>query len=253
MTNSDPLRLEVRDRIATITINRPPVNAFNLDAYRTLGELTVEIERRDDVSVVVLTADPAVQCWCGGADLNDFVGITAEDRQERYRFINGVLPGLLRLDRPVIAAINGPAVGVGVLLAAVCDLRVASESSWFSTPELKYGLIAGSSRLLNYLGMPEALVREMAYTARRVPAEALLAAGFLNRVVPQNSVLEVAYELATSIADVSLPALRARKRAFVQHETLDWFAAYELAQGLSKDLVEHAESRRGVDNFFSPG
>lgn len=250
MTVAPPLTLEVADRIATITIDRPPVNAFNLAAYSSLGTVLDEIEADEEVRAVILTANPESRCWCGGADLNDFVGMSAAERQERYRFINGTIPRLLRLNRPVIAAITGHAIGIGVLLAAACDLRVASDSAWFSTPEIKYGLIAGSSRLLNYLGVPEALVREMAYTARRVPAEELRAAGFLNRVVDAGAVMGTALELASTIAEMSPAALRARKRAFVEHESLDWLAAYELAQGLSKGLVEAPDSQRGVARFF---
>lgn len=249
--STPPLTLEITDRIATITIDRPPVNAFTIDAYRALGDHVTTIQERDDVSVVILAAADDSRCWCGGADLNDFVGMSADERQERYEFINGTIPRLLALDRPVIAAVTGHAIGIGVLLAAACDLRVASDSAWFSTPEIKYGLIAGSSRLLNYLGMPEALVREMAYTARRVPAEELRTAGFLNDVVPREDVLPTARALAAAIAAMDPAALRARKRAFVEHESLNWLSAYRFAQSLSKELVESPASREGVSAFFS--
>ena len=248
MTGS--LIFDVADAIGTITIDRPPVNAFDADAYRVLGDIVTEIDSRDDVSVVLVVASDRSTSWCGGADVNDFVGMTGEDRQRRYDLINGTIPRLLRLDRPVIAAISGPVVGVGVLLAAACDLRIASEDAWFSTPELRYGLIAGSSRLLNYLGIPEAIVREMAYTTRRVSAAELRAVGFLNDVVPAAQVRETATALAARIATFDPEALRARKRAFVRHETLDWLSAYELAQSMSKQLVESPASAQGVADFL---
>ena len=250
MTDKMPLTLEVRDGVATITIDRPPVNAFNIDAYRALGDHVTALESRDDVNVVILAALPEARSWCGGADLNDFVGITAAQRRTRYEFINATIPRLQALELPVIAAITGHAIGIGVLLTAVSDLRIASEAATFSTPEINYGLVAGASRLLNYVGMPEALIRDMAYTGRRVSAGELVAAGFLNRAVPSDQVLAEAGELAATIASKSPLALRARKRAFVKHETLDWFSAYTLAQGLSSNLVELKESREGVNAFL---
>jgi enoyl-CoA hydratase len=250
MAHRSPLTLSVRDSVATIMIDRPPVNAFNIDAYQALGDHVTELERRDDVRAVIIAARPEARCWCGGADLNDFVGMTAEDRHARYDVINGILPRLQALELPVIAAITGHAIGIGVLLAAVCDMRIASETAYLSTPEIDYGLVAGSSRLLNYVGMPETLVREMAFTGRKVPAAELATAGFLNRVVAPDRVLAEAIELADTIASKGGAVLRARKRAFVRHETLDWLAAYTLAQGLSATLVEAKESRDGVSSFL---
>lgn len=250
MTGRPSLTLSVRDSVATITIDRPPVNAFNLDAYRALGDHVTELEARNDVDVVIITALPGARCWCGGADLNDFVGMTKQSRHERYELINGTLPRLQALELPVIAAITGHAIGIGVLLAAVCDMRIASETAYFATPEIDYGLVAGSSKLLNHLGVPEGLIREMAFTARRVPAPELAAAGFLNQVVAPDRVAAEAAELARTIASKGSAVLRARKRAFVQHEKLGWLDAYTLAQGLSGTLVETKESRDGVTAFL---
>jgi enoyl-CoA hydratase/carnithine racemase len=245
-----PLTLRIDGAVAVVTIDRPPVNAFDVDAYRALGAHVDELAGRDDVRAVVLAARPEARCWCGGADLRDFVGMTEADRHERYELINGVVPRLQALELPVIAAITGPAIGIGVLLAAVCDMRIASDEAWFSTPEIDYGLVAGSSRLLNYVGVPEAVVREMAFTGRRVPASEIAALGFLNRIVGPDDVVPTAMELARTIAGKGGAVLRARKRAFVQHESLDWLAAYTLAQGLSGALVEREESRRGVTSFL---
>lgn len=246
-----PFRLEVAAGIAVATFDRPPVNAVDLSSYQALRRIVDEIDGAEDVRVLVLTGSPSLTSWCGGADLNDFVGIDAAGRRERYRFINETIPALHDLDRPVIAAITGHAIGIGVLLAAVCDLRIASRDALFSCPEIDYGLVAGSSRLLNYLGLPEALVREMTYTSARLDATRLLTAGFLNSVVPREDVLGTALALARVIADKSLPALRARKTAFVQHQELGWLDAYRLAQRASAELVELDDSRDGVNAFLN--
>jgi len=242
-----PFALEVDHGVALAVLDRPPVNAFAASTYVHLTELIAEVEVREDVKVLVIGARPEARCWCGGADLRDFRSMDSERRRERYDVINAAIPRLQAARLPVVAAITGHAIGIGVLLAAACDLRIASQDAEFATPEIDFGLVAGSSRLLNYLGLPEAQVREMAYTGRRLPASALLASGFLNAVVAPDEVLPRALALAAEIATKSRPVLRARKQAFVEHESLGWLDAYKLAQGLSGALVALPEARAGVE------
>lgn len=245
-----PLTLNVDADIGHVIFDRAPVNAFALSTYAALGELVEHIEGRSDVKVVVLSASLTLRSWCGGADLNDFVGIDREGRHERYAFINEIIPRFAALERPVIAAITGHTIGIGVMLAACCDLRISADSAFFSTPEIDYGLIAGSSRMLSHLGLPEGRIREMTYTGRRYSAAEMKSFGFLNDVVERDSVVPVALELAATIASKSLPALRARKKAFVEHEGLSWVDGYVLAQSLTGTLVELNDSRDGVAAFF---
>lgn len=247
-----PFRLEVAGRVALATLDRPPVNAFDVATYESLTLLVDAVDKREDVSVLVLAADASARCWCGGADLRDFRGMDASRRKERYEVVNAAIPRLQALRLPVIAAITGHAIGIGVLLAAACDLRVASDDAGFACPEVDFGLIAGSSRLLNYLGVPEAQIREMAYTGRRLPASALLASGFLNAVLPRERVLDHALALGAEIAAKARPVLRARKQAFVEHESLGWLDAYRLAQGFSAELVALPEARAGVERALGP-
>ncbi|MCW2767038.1 MAG: enoyl-CoA hydratase/isomerase family protein [Nocardioides sp.] len=252
MTSRDlgPFVVEVAAGIAVVTFDKPPVNAFDLATYAALREVIDLVESDDRIRVMVLTAPLAARSWCGGADLRDFVGMDSARRKERYEFINTTVPRLYSMNTPVIAAITGHAIGVGVLLAAACDLRYAATSASFSCPEIDYGLIAGSSRLLNYLGMPEGLVREMGYTGRRMSAERLMRAGFLNDVVAGPDVLATAMATAQLIAAKSLPVLQARKQAFIAQEELGWLAAYKLAQGFSADLVTLSDAREGVEAFL---
>lgn len=152
--------LEVRDGgIGLVAFDRPPVNAVSLAVYEALGKLVARIERSEDVRVVILTAPEDVRAWCGGADLNDFVGIDPDGRKRRYDFINAQLPRVYAMDRPVIAAINAAAVGIGVILAALCDMRIVSDAAHFSCPEIDFGLVAGGAALLALAKMPEARVR----------------------------------------------------------------------------------------------
>ncbi len=236
--------------IATVTFDRSPVNAVSMTVYETLPELRARLEGDDSVRVVVLAAPEAARAWCGGADLNDFVGMNPARRKERYARINELLPDLGAMERPTIAAINAHTVGIGVVLAALCDLRIAADSATFACREIDYGLVPGEGGLLASLRMPQGLVREMLLTARRFSAEEMLRGGYLNAVVPRAEVLAKAHETAALIAAKSLPSLRATKRVQVAIEGMDWPEAYLLAQEASAELTAGPDAREGVAAFL---
>ncbi|MFA7594902.1 MAG: enoyl-CoA hydratase/isomerase family protein [Novosphingobium sp.] len=239
--------LEVReDGVAIATFSRPPVNAVSLSVYEDIGRFADHVATDEHIRVIVITAPDDARAWCGGADLNEFKGMTAEKRKERYRFINGQLPRFHRIDRPMIAAIRGAAVGVGVMLAGMCDMRVVSEDARFACPEVDYGLVGGSAGLFATLRMPEAKVREMVYTGRAFTARELESTGLFNYVVPRAAVLPLALDLAAHIAQKSMPTLRARKLASLTWEGSDWMDAYLDSQEVSSALVENPESEAAV-------
>jgi enoyl-CoA hydratase len=236
--------------IGHVVFSRPPVNAVSLSVYEDIGRLVAVVEASTDIRVLVLSAPESARAWCGGADLNDFVGMDEARRKERYAFINERVPGFAALDRPVIAAINGHAVGIGVMLAGLCDLRVGAEDARFSCPEIDYGLITGSAGIFGMLKVPEAKVREMLYTGGRYTARELESTGLFNDVLPRAEVLPRAMELAAQIATKSLPVLRARKLASIAAEGRTWMEAYLDAQALSGRLVGGEDSAEGVRAFL---
>jgi enoyl-CoA hydratase/carnithine racemase len=238
------------DGIASVVFSRPPANAFSIDVYEALGRLSDAIAASDDVRVVVLSAPPDARAWCGGADLNDFVGITPEGRKERYDLINRTLPRLYELDRPVIAAINASAIGIGVILAASCDMRVTCDAAFFACPEIDYGLVAGGAGLFAWLKMPEGRVREMVYTGRRFSAAELSDTGFFNYIVSRHEVLPKAMEIARLIAHKSLPAIKARKATSNALEGLSWYDAYLLSQRASASLTAGEDGQEGIRAFL---
>lgn len=234
------------DGVAIATFSRPPVNAVSLSVYEDIGRFSDHVAGNDDIRAIVITAPEESRAWCGGADLHEFKGMTAALRKERYAFINAQLPRFHDIDRPMIAAIRGATIGVGVMLAAMCDLRVASENARFACPEVDYGLIGGSAGLLATLRMPEAKVREMLYTGRAFTARELEPTGFFNYVVPSAAVLPLAVDLAEQIALKNMPVLRLRKLASLAQEGSDWIDTYLEAQEMSAALVEDPKSEAAV-------
>lgn len=236
--------------VGSVLFDRPPVNAVSIGVYEDLGRLVEHVEASDDIRVVVLKAPRGARAWCGGADLHDFVGMTPEKRKERYAFINAQLPRFYQLDRPVIAAIEGAAVGVGMILAALCDMRVAANDAKFACPEIDYGLVAGGGGLFIHVNMPLAKVREMAFTGEAFTARELEPTGFFNYVVARDQVLPRAYELARKIAAKSLPAIRARKLTGASLKTRSWMDVYLDAQSRSGMLVAGEDAEEGVRAFL---
>lgn len=245
------IRLHVDETgVGLMVFSRPPVNAVSISVYEDIGRLSDFVQSSDAVRVLVWTAPDDARAWCGGADLNDFVGMNTEKRKERYRYINEQVPRFYNLDRPVIAAVNGHAIGIGMILSGLCDLRVAWEDAKFACPEIDYGLVCGGAGLFSMLKMPEAKVREMLLTGRKFTARELEPTGFLNYVVARDQVLPKALEIARQIAGKSLPSVRARKIASNALEGKTWMEAYLDAQVLSAQLVAGGDSGEGVSAFL---
>lgn len=238
------------DGVAVLVFSRPPVNAVSLSVYEDIGALVDMVEGDTKIRALVLAAPDEMRAWCGGADLRDFVGMNPERRRERYGFVNAVVPRFARLDRPVIAAINGHAIGIGMVLAGLCDMRVAAEDALLACPEIDYGLVGGGAGLFAMLKMPEAKLREMLFTGRKFSARELEPTGFFNYVVPKAEVLPRSLEIARVVAAKSLPAIRARKAASVALEGRTWMEAYLDAQALSAELAGGADGGEAVSAFL---
>jgi enoyl-CoA hydratase/carnithine racemase len=236
--------------VGILTFSRPPVNAVSMSVYEDIGRLSDRISADSGIRCVVLTAPDAARAWCGGADLHDFVGMDVARRKERYAFINAQLPRFYRLERPVIAAINGAAIGIGMILAGLCDMRVAADDAKFACPEIDYGLVAGGAALFAFVKMPEAKIREMLFTGKNFTARELEPTGFFNYVVPKADVLPRAILLANQIASKSLPALRARKIASTNLEGRSWEQAYLDAQAMTAELTSGQDGAEGVNAFL---
>lgn len=241
------LALDIRaNGVAIATLSRPPVNAVSLEVYEDLGRLADRVEHDPAIRALVLAAPDTARAWCGGADLNDFQGMTKARRIERYAFINRQLPRFHALACPTIAAINGAAIGVGMVLASLCDFRVAAADAAFALPEIDFGLLSGCAGRFVALRLPEPKLREMLYTGRKFTAREIEGTGFFNYVVDRNDVLATALELASQVAAKDSAIMRARKRDSLALEGTGWFDAYVAAQTGSADMVAAAASQAGV-------
>jgi enoyl-CoA hydratase/carnithine racemase len=218
---------EVADRVATITLNRPDkLNAWTATMEAEVRSAVEEAERDENVRVIVLTG--AGRGFCAGADMSLLSAVATQglDKDVTRRIHSGgalregLLPDFQRkfsyflgVAKPVIAAINGPAVGLGLVIALYCDLRWAAESARFSTTFAQRGLIAeyGIAWMLpRIVGLPDAL--DLLLSARHITASEALGLRLVNRVFPQEgfaaTIHEHAVQLASSVSPRSLGVIK---------------------------------------------
>ena len=241
---------DVEDGVGIATFDRPPVNALSREVYESLDRMIDHIEGSPDVRVLVLAASDASRAWIGGADLNEFSTLTYETRVDRHAFATRVTDRFYNLSRPTIAAIRKPAVGGGVVFASFCDIRVASEDTFFSMPEVDRGLTGGAGAYLHRLNMPVGLIREIILTGRRLPSRELETSGFLNYVLPDQEVMPKAMELARMIAAKSLPVVEAIKSSANLMDMAGWQEGRKVASDHSARLTGSADYREGISAFF---
>ncbi|GEB33093.1 enoyl-CoA hydratase-related protein [Brevibacillus parabrevis] len=213
--------------VGVVTLDRPDVfNCLNLETLTELRKLIAELARDRSTRVVIVTG-AGDKAFCSGADLKERRGMSPEQVEVYIRTIRDTFSELEKLQKPVIAALNGLALGGGTELALACDLRIMSEQAQMGLTETSLGIIpgaGGTQRLPRLVG--KGIAKELIFTARRVfPAEAL-AIGLVNRVVPHEQLMNVSMELAAQIASNAPLALAQAKFA------IDCGSEVELATGL---------------------
>ena len=202
------IELSVADRVATITVNRPDkLNALNAVTLGELGDAIDEVRQRDDVGGVILTG--AGRAFVAGADISELASQTP--MQARQRALRGqqIFRRFETSPKPVIAAVNGFALGGGCELAMACTLRMAADTARFGQPEINLGIIpgyAGTQRLSRLVGKGVAL--DLLLTGRQIKADEALQIGLVNKVVPAAELMTEAKKLAAELASKAPIALQ---------------------------------------------
>ncbi|KQY58233.1 enoyl-CoA hydratase [Aeromicrobium sp. Root495] len=214
---SEAVLLEVKDGVAVVTLNRPHVrNAIDKPTADLVAARLDEVDERDDVSVVVLAGNGPT--FCAGMDLKAFAA-TRERPRHAVRGGFGIVEKPAA--KPMIAAIEGKALGGGLEIALACDLIVAGESAQLGLPEVKRGLVAAAGGVLRLPArIPRAVAMELVLTGESVSARRGLELGLVNRVAPDGEALATAVALARSIAANAPLALKAAKRIVI--DSADW-------------------------------
>jgi enoyl-CoA hydratase/carnithine racemase len=212
----ETLLVEQRNHVAYVTLNRPTaLNALSTALRRDLQQVFVDLQADPDVRLVVMTG--AGRAFCAGADIKEWrePGSAVEDREERLRLNFWHTMG--RCEHPIIAAINGYALGGGCELAMCCDIRIASDHAQLGLTEVTLGIIpggGGTQRLPRLIGRGKAL--ELILTGKRIDAHEALRLGLVEQVVPHDQLMAAVDELAQVIISRAPLAVKYAKEAIVR-------------------------------------
>jgi enoyl-CoA hydratase len=242
------VRVDVQDRVATVTLDRPPVNALDQATFRALGEAFEAISASRDASVAILTGAGA-RAFCAGVDLHDSPRRYDQDARAAGRVDDQLDPGKVVRDCfwalydcavPVIAAVNGAAIGAGFALVTMCDLIVCGESAGFGLTEVNVGVLGGARHVQRMVGSYR--MRSLFFTGRVVGPRELSNGDCIEAIVPDDQLQATARSLAEAIASKSPIGLRLAKESMNRVEFLDLKTGYRTEQDYTARVRGFADS-----------
>ena len=205
--------VEKKDRVATITLNRPPMNPLNRRLYEELGQASEELNADPEVKVVIITG-AGDKAFAAGLDVKEVEGKSVTEMKDFWACSRDAASRVAGIEKPVIAAINGLALGGGLELALCCDLRIASEETRFGQPEVTLGIIpggGGTQRLPRLIGPGKA--KELIFMGRRIPAREALDIGLVNQVHEADVLLAECQKMAETMTKAGPIAIAQAKYA----------------------------------------
>lgn len=245
------LLFDIQDKIATITFNRPKaLNALNRQTLLEAMACLAECRTNEEVQVVILTGS-GTKAFVAGADIAFMEELSPLEAREFAFLGQDLMNTIERLNKPVIAAINGFALGGGCELAIACDIRLASENARFGQPEVNLGVIpgfAGTQRLPRLIGKGRA--SELIFTGDMIDAQEAYRIGLVNKVVPQDQLIPVCREMASKIASRGPVAVRLSKEAINNGTEMDLARACVLEADTFALCFSSPEQKEGMRAFL---
>jgi enoyl-CoA hydratase/carnithine racemase len=243
-----PVDYRKEDRIAFITINRPrALNSVDVETWQALNKAMVDFRDDPEVWVGIITG-AGDRAFCAGADVRD----TLPYMKERSHWLWPAAPKYgLDLWKPLIAAINGLALGGGLEIALACDIRIASENARLGTPEVTLGLIPGwgaTQRLPRVI--PWAKAAELLLTGKPIDAQEAYRIGLVNKIVPRDELISTAKEYANAICQAGPLGVRAAKQAMLRGYSLPLEDGLRLEGSFFDYLLTTEDYKEGASAFI---
>jgi len=237
----------IEQHIATVTFTNPPVNAHSQALLTETAAVFDEVSDRDDIRVAILSGEG--KCFCAGADIKERAGTTPSpgDHWTRSRRAREAYHSIMECQKPVIGALNGPALGGGLAFAASCDILVAADTACLGLPEIDVGLLGGgrhAQRLFSH-----SRLRRMMLTGMRVFGPELYRLGVVEASVPLDKLMDSVLEIAREIAAKSPLTSRLAKHALNQIEEMTLRDGYRFEQSMTAELGKSADSKEAIRAF----
>ena len=244
------IKFEKEDYIGIITINRPQaLNALNSQVLDELNEVLDSVDS-NETRALILTGE-GDKSFVAGADIGEMSTLTKAEGETFGKKGNDVFRKLETLEIPVIAAINGFALGGGCEISMSCDIRICSENAIFGQPEVGLGItpgFGGTQRLARLVG--PGMAKQMIYTGRNIKADEAYRIGLVNAVYPQEELMAAAKKMASGIAMQAPIAVRACKKAINDGLDVDMDQAIVIEEKLFGSCFETEDQKAGMGNFL---
>ena len=244
------IKYEEEDKIAILTINRPKaLNALNSGVLDELDKTLSSIDTNKIRALIITGAGE--KSFVAGADIGEMSKLTKKEGEAFGKKGNDVFRKIEKFPIPVIAAINGFALGGGCEISMSCDIRICSENAVFGQPEVGLGItpgFGGTQRLARLVG--EGMAKQMIYTAKNIKADEALRIGLVNAVYKQSELMDAAKKMAKTIAMNAPIAVRNCKKAINEGMQVDIDKAIVIEEKLFGDCFETEDQKAGMGNFL---
>lgn len=240
------ITLEVKDYIGIVTLNHPPINALTIDIYNEMKETFRKVNYRDDIRVVILRAEG--KHFAAGNDLEVVKNLTPPLIDEYTDGIKSAVGAVADCRVPVIAAINGAALGAGLAIVSCCDIIIASEKASFGIPEVKIGII-GAAGFLRRL-VPKNVVNYMALTGDALIAEEMMKYGAVHQVVPHEQLMDACLEMAKKLLGNSPLIQEYWKTSLRINADARLIEQYDVEMVFSTDALKSEDFQEAVTAFL---
>ena len=246
------VRLEVADGIGTIRLDRPKMNAINLQVQTEIKAAAEEAGERSDIAAVIVYGGERV--FAAGADIKEMREMSYTDMAGAVDTLHAYVSTLARLPKPTVAAVTGYALGGGCELAMACDFRFVGASAQMGQPEILLGVfpgMGGTQRLARLVGPTKA--KELCFTGRFIKADEALAIGLVDRVVPDADVYAAARAWMSSFVNGPRFALKAAKEAVDRGSEVDLDTGLAIEKSLFSALFATKDRQIGMESFVANG
>jgi enoyl-CoA hydratase/carnithine racemase len=244
--------IDVTDGVAVLRLDRPKMNAISVQVQADLREAAAELTERDDVRAVVLWGGERV--FAAGNDVKEMADLTYSDMVKVSASVSSATTAIARIPKPVVAAVNGYALGGGCELALAADLRFAAEDAVLGQPEVLLGIIpgaGGTQRLARLVGASRA--KDIIFTGRFVKADEALRIGIVDRDVPADRVLEESVAWAAQFSGAASLAIRAAKECIDRGSEVDLDTGLEIERQQFAGVFATEDRTRGITSFVENG
>ena len=242
--------VDKEDGVGIVKMNRPTaMNALNSEILQELSKAISDLSESDQVSVIVITGEG--KAFVAGADIAEMKDMSADEANEFSKIGQGVFEKIAKTDKPVIAAVNGFALGGGCELALACDIRIASDKAKLGQPEVNLGIIpgfAGTQRLSRLVGAAKA--KELIFTGDMVDAQTAHSIGLVNQVVPAEKLMDVCMEMAKKIASKGPTAVKLAKKVIDEGIQVNLDDGTTLESDRFAECFAGGEAKEGMSAFL---